>query len=70
MNVEVPLTKAFRLFVLLFFGVVGLVAIVGLIIATRGILLVILLVFLLIFLVYFYLENKQAIFNKFKRGEK
>ncbi|APD20227.1 hypothetical protein AM24_022 [Acinetobacter phage AM24] len=70
MDVEGPLTKAFRLFVYLFSGVAFLVATVGLIIATRGMLLVILLVFLLIFLVYFYLENKQDIFKKFKRGEK
>ncbi|MGQ1358395.1 hypothetical protein ACT414_18525 (plasmid) [Acinetobacter baumannii] len=70
MDVEGPLSKAFAIFAISFFGVTFVLAIIGLIIASRGVVLVPIIAFLMIFLVCFFLENKQEIFNRFKRGEK
>lgn len=70
MDIKGPLTEAFAIFAIGFFGIVFVLAVIGLVMATRGIVLVPLIAFLMIFLVCFFLENKQVIFNKFKRGEK
>lgn len=70
MDIEGPLSKAFAIFAVGFFGVAFIMALIGLVVVTRGIILVPLIAFLMIFLVCFFLENKQAIFSKFKRGEK
>lgn len=70
MDIEGPLSKAFAIFFVVAFGVLFVMALIGLVVVTRGLILVPLILFLLIFLVCFFLENKQKIFSKFKRGEK
>lgn len=70
MDVEGPLTKALAIFFIGAGGISLILAIVSLVAVTRGIALVPIIAFLMIFLVCFFLENKQAICNKFKRGEK
>lgn len=70
MDVEGPLSKAFAIFFVGACGISLIFAVIGLVAVTRGVALVPIIAFLMIFLVCFFLENKQAIFNKFKRGEK
>lgn len=68
MDIEGPMSKAFAWFFVLAFGVLFLLAFIGLVILTRGILLVVVLVFLSIFGFFFIKDNRKEIFKKFKRG--
>jgi len=70
MDIEGPLTKAFAILVVGLCGIAFVLAVINLVIVTRGVVLVPLIAFLMIFLVCFFLENKKTIFSKFKRGDK
>ncbi|QVG64255.1 hypothetical protein Bestia_00022 [Acinetobacter phage Bestia] len=70
MDVEGPLSKTFAVFFTLCFGILFFIALFALVVVTKGLFLIVALVFLLILLGCFFVENKEEIFNKFKRGKK